>query len=328
MELFCNETNLSLCPADNRYLILEILLAKKESMLLWFEWILEVYKSSLERSVHASNQSAPALSSFFVSTHLYSPQSFTCWLTAVENMAPDNRRLQTDVLKSPFDRPEHSWFSTHSVCLNAEAVSSLCLINCSFCSWLRYLHNAENFWDAVNPLLLSLITLDAPNALFSSPVGQHFVWCGCKVGLVHSFDAQYSGKHGKCEQTQACAQTVRHTDKCITWAVKKRQIRGSAFALTPCIHLLFLLLIHPTQYTYTQVLESSSHSQMHLTHFYSFVLLYGAWFYHFVMCLIWLSVFWLLCWWEIAVWTITTSKHYKYWREELNIFSVLVTLCF
>lgn len=131
----------------------------------------------------------------------FSPQSFTCRLTAVENMTPDNIRLQTDVLKSPFDRPERSWFSTYSACLNAEAVSSLCLINCSFCSWLHYLHNAENIWDSVNALSLFLITLDAPNSLFSSPVGQHFVWCGCKVGLVHSFDTQYSGKNGKCAQT-------------------------------------------------------------------------------------------------------------------------------
>lgn len=37
--------------------------------------------------------------------------------------------------------------------------------------------------------------------------------------------------------------------------------------MTPCIHLLFLPLLQPTQYTYTQALESFSHRRIHLTHF-------------------------------------------------------------
>lgn len=46
------------------------------------------------------------------------------------------------------------------------------VINSSFCGCLRYV---ENFWDSINPSSLSLIALDAQEALFSSPLERHFV---------------------------------------------------------------------------------------------------------------------------------------------------------
>lgn len=64
--------------------------------------------------------------------------------------------------------------------LSADTASSIsfhivihcCLINCSLS---RCLHYVENFWDSLNSFSLSLIALDAQEALFSSPLERRFV---------------------------------------------------------------------------------------------------------------------------------------------------------
>lgn len=167
------------------------------------------------------------------------------------------------------------WMQIEATSLSFHIAIHHCLINCSFCSCL---HTVENFWDSSNPSSLSLIALDAQGALLSSPLERHFVWCGFKVDPEHRHtyartplkkytqtNVQKASKRAdKC--AQANWQTPRQISPAL-WGKKKRQIGRSAFSLTPCIHLPFLPLSQPTQYTYTRALKSSSHRRIQLTHF-------------------------------------------------------------